>query len=465
MGPLLDSEGDLEVALQRLAGRCSYADVLAESRSGYRLRVERKVTSSQPHPRLRGAVLRAWTGERWAETVARSLDRPELVRAADALGGVLAQPVAERREPPGASPTGNLEARTAARRPMADVPAEELLERARHWFAVATEQPGISNAFATLTHLANERLFRASSGARRYQSIDRVAGVVVPFAIENGRVEYDAFSQGATAGVEFLEVFTDEAIRQSASAACELLGARAAPTGRMPVLLDPSTAGTFAHESFGHGTEADQLLRDRSYLRPLLGQMVGPETLTLVDSGPYPQGWGSIFFDDEGTVAQRTPMVERGRFLEVLHDRESSDHLHRRPTGNARRADFLSRSFVRMTNTYVEPGDWGFEELLKEAGNGILLERCTSGIEDPLGGQMQIKVKRARRIEGGKLTDRFSSMALSGRVLDFLRAIRGVGRQEYFEMSPGYCGKGHTDILPAGTGGSYLLGEAVVGPA
>jgi TldD protein len=278
-------------------------------------------------------------------------------------------------------------------------------------------------------------------------------------------VEYDPLIEGYTGGAEVLDRFTESAIHERARLSVELLKAGAAPTGPMRVLLDPSTAGTFAHESFGHGTEADQLLRDRSYLKPLLGQMLGPDEVTLVDDGVYPGGWGSLYFDDEGFPAQRTVLVDRGRFVEVLHDRETAHALGRQPTGNARRADFLSRTFVRMTNTYIEPGDWSFEELVQETGDGVLLERCTSGIEDPLGGQMQIKVKRARRIEHGALTTPYSSMALSGRVLDFLRSIRGVGRKEYFEISPGLCGKGHTDLLPAGTGGTYLLSQAVVGPA
>jgi TldD protein len=118
-----------------------------------------------------------------------------------------------------------------------------------------------------------------------------------------------------------------------------------------------------------------------------------------------------------------------------------------------------------MTNTYVEPGEWKYDELIAEAKNGVLLERATSGIEDPLGGQMQLKVKKGHRIENGVVTDLVTSMALSGKVLDFLRGIRGVSRSDDFVIEPGYCGKGHSDVLPAGTGGVFLLSNAIVGPA
>jgi TldD protein len=465
MSALLAAEGDLETALGRLAKATPYADVLAEEDSGFRFRIERNQTNANYQPHLTGAIFRAWTGQRWAEAVARSLAPAELNEAADALARELSRTTGAKSEPPGDSPTGNLEKRTAARRPVHDVAPEEWIERGRGWFDTALAVPGIANAFAQIGALTNERLFRSSTGARRYQSIQRVLGNILPIAMENGRVEYDGIFEGATSGYEFLDAVSEARIRESAKISLELLRAGAAPTGPMTVLLDPSTAGTFAHESFGHGTEADQLLRNRSYLKPLLGQTLGPESLTLVDEGAFPDGWGAVYFDDEGTPAHRTVLVDRGRFVEVLHDRETAASLHRQPTGNARRSDFLSRTFVRMTNTFVEPGDWSVEELLKEARDGILLSRCTSGIEDPLGGQMQIKVKHARRIVHGELGERYSSMALSGRVLDVLKHIRGVGRRDQFEMSPGFCGKGHTDLLPAGTGGPYLLTEAIVGPA
>ena len=96
----------------------------------------------------------------------------------------------------------------------------------------------------------------------------------------------------------------------------------------------------------------------------------------------------------------------------------------------------------------------------------MLLEHGTSGIEDPLGGQMQLKVNLGHRIENGKLTELVGSMALSGKVLDFLKASRGVGKADgRLEITPGFCGKGHSDYLPVGSGGVYFLSRAIVGPA
>jgi TldD protein len=465
MDSLTDHEGDLETALGRISATASYADVLVEKEQGRGMRIEKDVVQPSFLPVLRGAIFRAWTGERWSEAVARSLAPADLKSAADGLLADLARAPASRQLPPGADPKGHLEGRTHAVRPVGSVSPEELLELVKGWHSLAMEQPNVLNSFAQANSLENERLFLSSSGARRFQSITRVFASVFLLARENGRVEYDATYHGGTGGFEIYDRIKPDDIRASARIAHTLLSAKEAPKGPMNVLLDPSTSGTFAHESFGHGTEADQLLRERSYLKPLLGETLAPDFLTLVDDGSRPGGFGQIFFDDEGTPAQRTVIIDHGKFVEVLHDRETAAALHRKPTGNARRADFLSRSFVRMTNTLVEPSDWTLPELLKEAKEGVLLEQCTSGIEDPLGGQMQIKVKRGRRIEHGELTDWYSGMALSGKVLEVLRSIRGVGVADDFEIHPGSCGKGHTDLLPVGSGGPYLLAQAIVGPA
>ncbi|HTT34809.1 MAG TPA: TldD/PmbA family protein [Thermoplasmata archaeon] len=455
-------EAALARGLARLGSHAAYAEVLAESTGGHLLRHDKTATTPEPLARMEGAVFRAWTGEKWTEAAASGFQPHALDAAIETL---LPRLTGGGRGPPGESAQGSLERTTEERRPVAEFGLEERLELARTWFGWATEIEGVGNAIISLGHTDDDRLFLTSEGARRRQRLVRTRGTVVPIAIEGARVEYDFDTRGRLGGAELFDEFTEESVKAVARESKALLAAPAPPVGRMAVVLDPGTAGTFAHESFGHGTEADQLLRDRSYLKPLLGETVGPESVTLVDDGAHPTGWGSIFFDDDGRPSQRTVLVDRGRFVEVLHDRESAAAMGRRPTGNCRRADFLSRPFVRMTNTYVEPGDWTLEELLQEAKDGVLLESCTSGIEDPLGGNMQIKVKKGHRIEHGERAGIVTSMALSGRVLEFLRSIRGVGRRDDFSIAPGYCGKGHTDLLPAGTGGAYLLAEAVVGPA
>jgi TldD protein len=457
-------EGELEKALARLGARTPFAELMAERVHGQSAALDSNATNVRSEPRLQGAIFRIWDGGRWVEAATSDFDARSLAGVVETLEAAAARSPAHGPRP-GQAATTRREWLTPSRKSMESVGAEELVSLARTARGWAKSVEGVQEAQVRVEWSDEERLYLNSAGARCSQRTPRTHFVVVPVAMEGGRAEFDFLSEGGRGGAELLDRLTEESVVATARSSKELLGAKAPPSGVMAVVLDPGVAGTFAHESFGHGTEADQFLRDRSYLKPLLGEMVGPEYLSIADDGSIPDAWGSIYCDDEGHPGQKTMLVKQGRFVGALHDSQTAAAYRAAPTGNTRRSDFLSRTFVRMTNTYVEPGDRTLDELVQEAHEGVLLERATSGIEDPLGGQMQLKVKKGRRIENGRLTDLVSSMALSGRVLDFMKSVRGVAKNPQVRMEPGYCGKGHSDYIPVGSGGAYLLSQAVVGPA
>jgi len=464
MGELTDAESHLYHTVVRLAQRGPFVEVLAQAASGLSIHYDGHATSFQAPARIRGAVFRAWSRTGWTEASVSGLDPASLRFAEGAVERVLAHRPAHD-SPPGVSSTVRLEKVTPMHRPMQDLDEEYLRGLAQDAFSWTNVVPEIRETQVQISWRKDDRLYLNSAGARCYQGVCRVRAAIQAVAMESGRVESDRYIHGGVGGSEVLNGVTQEKARKTAETARDLLHAKAPPAGKLTVLLAPSVTGYFAHESFGHGAEADQFVRNRSYLRPMLGQVVGPEILTIVDNGAYPGAWSEIYCDDEGHPAQRTVLVDHGRFSGALHDRDTAAALGALPTGNTRRSDFLSRSYVRMTNTYVEPGESSFDELVKEAGNGVLLESGAAGVEDPQGGQVQVKARMGHLIENGQVTDLVSSMALSGRVLEFLASIRGVSGREDFTLDTGSCGKGRTDILPNSAGGPYLLATAVVGRA
>ena len=464
MTGLQDHEGAFGTALARMGRKTKFVELLAQGGRGEDVRVDSKSITLTPEPRLRGVVLRAWTGSRWAEAATSELGPSQLEATVERLERDCAR-AAGTGPPPGESATTKGSWASSAKRSLRDLGSEGTIALAKDVLGWAMQVPGVSETHVRLAWSEEERLYLNSAGARCLQKVERTHASFAPITVENGRPAFDYFHGGGVGGLERVGRFDEASVRAVAEASKELLHAKAPPAGETDVVLDPGVTGTFAHESFGHGTEADQFVRDRSYLKPILGQVVGPEFLSIVDDGSFPGGWGLVFCDDEGHPGHKTPLIDHGRFVGALHDRETAAVLGAKATGNTRRSDFLSRAYVRMTNTYVEPGDMSLDELLAEVRHGVLLEHWTSGIEDPLGGQMQVKVKKGHRIENGRLTELVGPMALSGKVLDFLKAIRGIAKNETIEMEPGFCGKGHSDYLPVGSGGTHLLSHAIVGPA
>jgi TldD protein len=344
-----------------------------------------------------------------------------------------------------------------------NIPLEEKLEKVRKTFSTASKKDErIANTKVLYAESLNEKIFMNSEGSNLRQVIPRTRFSVLCIAKESGRIDYDYLSLGHTGGYELVEKIREEEIEEVAESAVELLKAAEAPAGLLPVILSPSMTGTFAHESFGHGCEADQVLRKRSYLINYLGGKIGGEDLTLYDNGTYPGGYGTILFDDEGVKAGKTVIVENGVLKTFLHDRLTATVMNAEPTGNCRRESFMRRNFIRMTNTYIAPGGWELNDMISDIKLGVLMTRFESGMEDPAGGGMQLKAKKGYLIESGRITRVLSNLALTGEVLEFVKNIDAISGVKDFELDSGTCGKGHEDYVPVGSGGPYIRSKGIV---
>ncbi|MGI0129246.1 MAG: TldD/PmbA family protein, partial [Thermoplasmata archaeon] len=321
MDTLRDHEEELHRLLTRLERQTPFAETMAQRTRGEAVGMDRKAHRASTSPRLAGAVVRAWAGDRWVEAAASSFDPEALETAARGLEASLTSGAAHRA-PPGESATTTGNAAEIPRRPMRELGLEKELEFARDIYRWTMAVKGVSNAQVSVGWWDDERLYLNTVGARCYQIVSRVRASVAAIATENGRTEFDFGAVGGIGGQEILGRMDEARAQATATSSVDLLRARTPPTGPMNVILDSGTTGTFAHESFGHGTEADQFVRNRSYLQPILGEVVAPESLTIIDDGSIPGAWGSIYFDDEGHRPGKTTLIDHGRFIGALHDRE-----------------------------------------------------------------------------------------------------------------------------------------------
>jgi TldD protein len=279
--------------------------------------------------------------------------------------------------------------------------------------------------------------------------------MIFAVARENGTIRSDYEVLGGTKGYEVVEECDFDAVaKKTVDSSIELLKAKSPRSGECPVIVDPSMAGLIAHESFGHGLEADQVIRQRSYLAGLIGKQVASESTTIIDSSKVLGGHGSYVFDDEGVLSKENILVEKGVLKKFLADRFSAPTLKCEPTASSRVESYLTKHFVRMSNTFFAPGDMTLEELLEPVKKGVMLARSSFGMEDPLGGGMQCTSRKGYIIEHGQIEAPLAEISLSGNVLEVLKSIDGVGKT--LEFSAGMCGKGSEDYVPVGDGGPYL---------
>ncbi len=308
------------------------------------------------------------------------------------------------------------------------------------------------------------RIFVNNEGSQLRQVIPRLRFFIFPVVKKGKNIDFDYSTIESQAGFEVLDELTDTKLEQIAKKSLDMLEAKQPPAGKSQVILDPTMAGVLAHESFGHGLEADQVLRERSYLKSKLNKQVASEICTICDTPNLENQIGSYFFDDEGIKAGNNVLVDNGILKNFIYDRRSASVLNGKPQGNGRRESYAHVIHPRMSCTYFKPGDYALDEMLSEIKEGVMCNHSYFGMEDPLGGSMQCTSKKGYLIENGEITSLLKSIALSGYVLDVLQNIDAISKDPT-DLHGSVCGKGHADRVPVSDGGSYLkINEVLISP-
>lgn len=241
-----------------------------------------------------------------------------------------------------------------------------------------------------------------------------------------------------------------------------LLHGKSPPKGLVDVILGPEVVGIACHESAGHPGEADRVLGreaaqgGESYIKPeLLGARIGSEVVTVVDEPTIPRSFGYSPYDDEGVKGRERKLIENGILKELLHNRETASRFGVRSNGAARSAGFDYEPIIRMSNTYMKPGDYGFEELIEDVREGVYVKSYQEwNIDDRRWNQRYVGVE-AYRIVDGELREPVRNPVLELTTKDFYSSIDAVGKA--LEFFAGYCGKGDPmQSVPVWLGGPHV---------
>lgn len=232
--------------------------------------------------------------------------------------------------------------------------------------------------------------------------------------------------------------------------------------GKYKAILSPKLSGLLAHESFGHGMEADTMLKDRALASKYIGKKIGTDNINIIDYPNIEGKHGYFFFDHEGNIAKKTYLVKNGVINEPMADIYSKTYLNLENSSNSRFESFDHKNYTRMSNTYFEPGKSIFDDMIKKVDDGILILDSSGGMEDPYGWGVQIQGNFGQRIKNGKLIDEYyDGFALTGFLPDLIKNISDISKE--FEMEGGgHCGKGHKEWVRVAEGGPYLLINEVI---
>ncbi len=446
---LLDPAVAERVLARALAHGGEFAEVFAERRGSLTLAIDESRIESVQSGAEEGAGVRVLSAGTTYFAHVDGLDPADLERAADEAAAALR---AERVEPRPLS--AEAPSPQPIERPPGEVPAErkaallrELDERAR------AEGGEIAQAMASYGEARREVAIANSEGLFSGDDRTRVRIGAQAVARRADRVETGAETLGAARGFELFDGDPAEIAASAARKALTLLDAGPAPTGSMPVVVGGGFGGVLFHEMTGHGLEADHVQKGASVYAGKLGEMVAQPLLSAYDDGRMPGEWGSDAIDDEGAPTQQTRVIEDGRLVGFLHDRQTAAREGAAQTGNGRRESFRHLPLPRMTNTYIAPGDAEPEAIIGEVDNGFYAVSFAGGQVDPATGDFVFGVNEGYLIEGGRVTRPCRGATLVGNCLQALAAIDAVG--DDFWIKTGICGKGGQKV-PVGTGQGHV---------
>lgn len=247
---------------------------------------------------------------------------------------------------------------------LARVLPETLVEEARRLIDYVAEfrEKGVQLSRASIGVTVTERAIANSNGVYRTDTGTHAYVLVSTVAVANGITTPAIFAYDTSrVALPSVTAVADKAIRLSLLATKR--GPRLDP-GRYTVVYAPPAFADIYESTVATALLGDMVVRGRSYYRDKLGEKVMDERLTIIDDGTLKGGDATWRFDGEGVAMQRTILVEKGVLRGFVYDTYWGSRAGVSSTGNAVRAGYASRPHVGFTNTLVEGGDAGMDDIL-----------------------------------------------------------------------------------------------------
>jgi TldD protein len=318
---------------------------------------------------------------------------------------------------------------------------------------LAKQHPSIHTAVVRYHEIFEKKIIVTSDGANCMRELVRPEFRTIAFAGQGAEQIIAGRAVGITGG--WNELFQHEGclkiVEETAQEAIDLLKAPHAEGGLKTVILAPSLVGLLCHEAIGHTVEAD-FVQAGSVAQGMLGKRVGSDLVNLYDAGWPDAGQnpgGLLPFDDEGVRCTPTPIIKNGILSHYLHDRESAAKFNDKARGNARAWTYADEPLIRMTNTWLAPGQSKLEQMISEVPDGLLVMGAGSGQADATG-EFMFGASCAREIKNGKLGKLYREVTLSGLAFQVLQTIDAISDTFLWDLGSGYCGKGQAAKVDAG---------------
>jgi TldD protein len=330
--------------------------------------------------------------------------------------------------------------------------------------AIAATKIKVPGRYMSLADTTMEEYLVNTEGAQITGIVPKVSFFYYLTVQHNSNVMQRFWQFGNSGGFEFVNSWNIPEILASEAKACQLNleKGRKLPAKRMDVVAAPQVVGIMVHESAGHPYEADRIFgregaqAGESFITPeMIGTRIGNPVVNVVDDPTLENSYGHFLYDNEGVKARRKHLIRDGIITELLHNRETAAAMGIRSNGSSRAVDYDKESIVRMSNTFMLPGDNSEEELISGIKEGVYIKNFMEwNIDDKRVNQKYVGAE-AYRIEKGKLTYPVKNPTIEISTQNLYMAVDAVAKNT--EYHAGNCGKGEPmQAIPVWFGGPSI---------
>lgn len=149
------------------------------------------------------------------------------------------------------------------------------------------------------------------------------------------------------------------------------VGPRKIASTTAPVIFENRVATQVLSPAVG-AIAGPSIARGTSFLKDRMGQRVFAPGVDLIDDPFRPRGLGSTPFDDEGVAVEKRALFEDGVLTTWLLNAASAAQLGLASTGHASRG-LAGPPGVSTHNLHLAPGERTLEQLMADAGSGLLV--------------------------------------------------------------------------------------------
>lgn len=434
----------------------SFVDIRIETSRMTSLEVVKGVTMKTLIANHTGAGIRAFTKGSWAFGHTSDLTVSGIRKAVESLSrmaSATAKWVDKDFEID--APTFSGKGKYRAKGPINNATVEEKIEVAQSIdYQLRQADSRVMHTRVLYRDVWTDRYVANSLQTETRQETGQITIIPICTVKESANIQKAAIAYGLTGGLgDISKQVMYNLGTKPAKIAVNLLDSVSLKGGVYDVIADPVLNGAMIHEAFGHACEAGNHTAGSSVLKGRLNSAIGPETISITDDPTREHLIGSYEYDSEGTLARKRELVRDGVLTEFLHDLDTAARLEMEPNGAARVMSFMHPPIPRMSNTFMEPGDWGLDELIQDTKHGVLMCDVNYGYADSSKGQFMFQAPYGYQIQNGERTKMVRNASIAGLITDILWKIDGVSND--FSYDVGKCGT-QNQMVSVMSGGPHV---------